>query len=37
MGRPSRLMDVAEKRNGVVTRIRVGGRCALVLKGQVSV
>lgn len=36
MGRPSRLMDVAEKKDGVVTRIRVGGRCALVLEGSVS-
>jgi len=36
MGRPSRLTDVAEKRDGVVTRIRVGGRCAAVLKGRVS-
>ena len=36
MGRPSRLIDVAEKHGGVVTRIRVGGRCALAFKGQVS-
>jgi len=34
MGRPSRLMDVAEKKNGVVTRIRVGGKCAVVLEGS---
>jgi trans-2,3-dihydro-3-hydroxyanthranilate isomerase len=36
MGRASRLLDVAEKRDGAVTRIRVGGKCALVLRGSVS-
>jgi trans-2,3-dihydro-3-hydroxyanthranilate isomerase len=36
MGRPSRLKAVAEKRNGAVTRVRVGGRCALVMEGRVS-
>ncbi len=36
MGRPSRLRAVAEKKNGAVTRIRVGGRCALVMQGCVS-
>jgi len=36
MGRPSRLIDIAEKRGGVVTRTRVGGRCALVMEGRVS-
>jgi trans-2,3-dihydro-3-hydroxyanthranilate isomerase len=36
MGRPSRLMAVAEKKNDTVTRIRVGGRCAQVMEGRVS-
>ncbi|SRR5258706_2468145 len=36
MGRPSRLVDIAEKKDGVVTRIRVGGNCARVLEGRVS-
>ena len=36
MGRASRLLDVAEKRDGAVTRIRVGGRCAMVMEGRVS-
>ena len=36
MGRASRLMDVAEKKDGVVTRIRVGGKCARVLEGTIS-
>jgi len=36
MGRPSRLIDVAEKRGGAVTRIRVGGKCALVMEGRIS-
>jgi len=36
MGRASRLMDIAEKRDGIVTRIRVGGRCTLVLRGRVT-
>jgi len=36
MGRPSRLRSVAEKVAGDVTRIRVGGQCALVMKGSVS-
>ena len=36
MGRPSRLMAIAEKRNGTVQRIRVGGRCALAMQGRVS-
>ena len=36
MGRPSRLRAVAEKKNGAVTRIRVGGRCALVMAGRIS-
>ncbi len=34
MGRASRLTGIAEKRNGAVTRIRVGGRCALVMEGR---
>ena len=36
MGRPSRLTAFAEKRNGAVTRVRVGGRCALVMEGRIS-
>ena len=36
MGRASRLLDVAEKRGGAVTRIRVGGRCALAMEGRIS-
>ncbi|HVP09410.1 MAG TPA: PhzF family phenazine biosynthesis protein [Burkholderiales bacterium] len=36
MGRPSRLLAIAEKKDGAVTRIRVGGRCALAMLGRVS-
>lgn len=36
MGRASRLLDIAEKRAGMLTRIRVGGKCALALEGRVS-
>jgi trans-2,3-dihydro-3-hydroxyanthranilate isomerase len=35
MGRASRLTDIAEKRGGAVTRIRVGGKCALIMEGRV--
>ena len=36
MGRASRLTDIAEKKDGEVTRIRVGGKCARVLEGKVT-
>lgn len=36
MGRASRLIDIAEKRDGAVTRIRVGGKCALAMEGCIS-
>jgi trans-2,3-dihydro-3-hydroxyanthranilate isomerase len=36
MGRASRLVDIAEKRGGTVKRIRVGGDCAPVLEGRVT-
>jgi len=37
MGRPSRLQLSAEKQGGVVTRVRVGGRCAPVMEGTLTV
>lgn len=37
MGRPSLLSLSAEKRAGVVTRVRVGGRCAPVTEGTLEV
>jgi trans-2,3-dihydro-3-hydroxyanthranilate isomerase len=36
MGRPSMLTVTAEKRDGTVTRVRVGGRCVLVMEGRVT-
>jgi len=33
MGRPSRLTVSAEKRGGVIGRVRVGGRCVAVMEG----
>jgi trans-2,3-dihydro-3-hydroxyanthranilate isomerase len=37
IGRPSYLRVSAEKKAGVVTRVRVGGRCAPVMEGTLSV
>jgi trans-2,3-dihydro-3-hydroxyanthranilate isomerase len=37
MGRPSLLKVSAEKRGGAVTRVRVGGRCAPVMEGTLTV
>ncbi len=37
MGRPSYLRVSAEKKAGVVTRVRVGGRCAPVMEGALTV
>jgi trans-2,3-dihydro-3-hydroxyanthranilate isomerase len=37
MGRPSLLSTSAEKQGGVVTRVRVGGRCAPVMEGTLTV
>ena len=37
MGRPSYLQVRAEKTGGAVTRIRVGGRCAPVMEGALTV
>jgi trans-2,3-dihydro-3-hydroxyanthranilate isomerase len=36
MGRPSRLAVSAEKHGGAVTRVRAGGRCALVMEGTLT-
>ena len=36
MGRPSRLAVFAEKHGGAVTRVRAGGRCALVMEGTLT-
>lgn len=37
MGRPSYLRVTAEKQAGAVTRVRVGGRCAPVMEGALTV
>ena len=37
MGRPSLLQVSAEKTGGAVTRVRVGGRCAPVMDGTLTV
>ena len=37
MGRPSYLHVRADKTGGAVTRIRVGGRCAPVMEGVLTV
>jgi len=36
MGRPSLLATSAEKKGGVITRVRVGGRCAPVMEGTLT-
>jgi trans-2,3-dihydro-3-hydroxyanthranilate isomerase len=36
MGRPSLLTTSAEKKAGAVTRVRVGGRCAPVMEGTLT-
>ena len=36
MGRPSRLAVSAQKHGGAVTRVRAGGRCALVMEGTLT-
>jgi trans-2,3-dihydro-3-hydroxyanthranilate isomerase len=37
MGRPSLLRVSAEKRDGSLTSVRVGGRCAPVMEGTLIV
>ena len=37
MGRPSRLTAAAEKRDGSVTRVRVGGHCVVMMEGTFTV
>jgi trans-2,3-dihydro-3-hydroxyanthranilate isomerase len=37
MGRPSRIEIEADKKNGAVTAIRVGGNAVLVMEGQLTV
>jgi trans-2,3-dihydro-3-hydroxyanthranilate isomerase len=37
MGRPSYLRVSAEKKGGAITRVRVGGRCAPVMEGTLTV
>ncbi|HEX6441449.1 MAG TPA: PhzF family phenazine biosynthesis protein [Stellaceae bacterium] len=37
MGRPSLLEAAAEKRSGKVVETRIGGRCVLVMRGQIEI
>jgi trans-2,3-dihydro-3-hydroxyanthranilate isomerase len=36
MGRPSLLEDAAEKRNGQITEMRIGGRCVAMMRGSLE-